>query len=286
MHLRELFKKYKAKISFAVFLVIIENVAWIIEPYLIGLVIDILIDKAYVDPHVNTFWPIFGWVGLYVVNSAAGTYRRVYDTKLFTSIFTKIATYVSQDSLEKNLTVSQTAARAELSYQYIAFLQYRMPEIIDQLVAIFGAVIAMYLFDWRISLVCAFIIVPLYIINKSYINKVSKHQKNYHDMYEDVVDIISKKDPKHVEEYYAELAKPQVKISNWGALNFSLMRFVLLLIFGTVIFISIELDEWSAGELFSIVAYLWTFVTASETIPELLESWTSLQDISRRLKKE
>lgn len=105
-------------------------------------------------------------------------------------------------------------------------------------------------------------------------------------MYEDVVDIISKKDPKHVEEYYAELAKPQVKISNWGALNFSLMRFVLLLIFGTVIFISIELDEWSAGELFSIVAYLWTFVTASETIPELLESWTSLQDISRRLKKE
>lgn len=286
MHLRELFKKYKTKISFAIFLVIVENVAWIIEPYLIGLVIDILIDKAYVDPTVNTFWPIFAWIGLYVVNSAAGTYRRVYDTKLFTSVFTKIATYVSQDSLEKNLTVSQTAARAELSYQYVAFLQYRMPEIIDQLVAIFGAVIAMYLFDWRISLVCAFIIVPLYFINNFYVNKVSKHQKDYHDMYEDVVDIISKKDPKQVSEYYAELAKPQVKISNWGALNFSLMRFVLLLIFGTVIFISIELDEWSAGELFSIVAYLWTFVTASETIPELLESWTSLQDISKRLKKE
>ncbi|MBN8569515.1 MAG: hypothetical protein J0M18_07780 [Ignavibacteria bacterium] len=286
MHLRELFRKYKFKISFVIFLVTVENLAWILEPYLIGLVIDILIDKEYVDPAVNTFWPIFAWIGLYVVNSGVGTYRRVFDTKLFTSVFTKIATYVSQDSLEKNLSVSQTAARAELSYQYVAFLQYRMPEIIDQLVAIFGAVIAMYLFDWRISLTCAVIIIPLYFINHFYVKKVSVYQKEYHDMYEDVVDIISKKDPKHVEKYYSALAIPQIKISNWGALNFSLMRGVLLLIFMSVIYISIDLDEFSAGELFSIVAYLWTFVTASETLPELLESWTSLKDISRRLKKE
>lgn len=58
MHLRELFRKYKLKISFVIFLVTVENLAWILEPYLIGLVIDILIDKEYVDPAVNTFSPI------------------------------------------------------------------------------------------------------------------------------------------------------------------------------------------------------------------------------------
>ncbi len=286
MHLRDLFKQYRGKISFAVILVIIENVAWILEPYLLGLVIDGLIDKEYIDPTVNNFWPIFAWIGLFVVNSSVGSYRRVYDTKVFTFIFTKIATYVSQNSLEKNLSVSQTAARAELSYQYIAFLQYRMPEIVETTISIFGAVIAMYLFDWRISLTCFIIIFPLYIINKFYVKKVSVHQKEYHDKYEDVVDVISTRDPKHVEQYYSNLAKPQVKISNWSALNFGLMRVVLLAIFMAVIYISIELDECSAGELFSIVAYLWTFVTASEALPELMESWTSLQDISRRLKKE
>jgi len=286
MHLRDLFKKYRGSISFAFILVLIENLAWIIEPYLIGVVIDILIDKEYVDPNVNTLGPLLAWIGLFVVNSSVGAYRRVYDTKLYTRIFTQIATYVSENSLLKNLSISQTAARADLSYQYISFLQYRMPEIVDNLVAIFGAVIAMYLFDWRISLTCAVIIIPLYIINKLYVNKVSVHQKAYHDMYEDIVEVISKKDPKEVERYYTELAKPQVRISNWSALNFSLMRVVLLVIFMSVIYISIELDEWSAGELFSIVAYLWTFVTASEALPELMESWTSLQDISRRLKKE
>jgi len=77
-----------------------------------------------------------------------------------------------------------------------------------------------------------------------------------------------------------------VKISTGSALNFSLMRVCFLLIFIAVIYISVELDAWSAGELFSIVAYLWTFVTASETLPDLMESWSSLQDISKRLKKD
>jgi len=286
MHLRDLFKKYRGSISFAIILVIIENVAWIIEPYLIGKVIDILIDQEYVDPNVNIMFPIVAWIGLFVINSSVGAYRRIYDTKLFTKIFTRIATYVSENSLLKNLSISQTAARAELSYQYVSFLQYRMPEIIETTISIFGAVIAMYLFDWRISLICFLIIIPLYIINKFYVKKVSVHQKEYHDKYEDVVDVISTRDPKHVEEYYTALAKPQIKISNWSALNFGLMRVVLLFIFMSVIYISVELDAWSAGELFSIVAYLWTFVTASEALPELMESWTSLQDISKRLKKD
>jgi len=41
-----------------------------------------------------------------------------------------------------------------------------------------------------------------------------------------------------------------------------------------------------AGELYSIVAYLWTFVTATEYLPELMESWTSLKDISKRMRFE
>jgi hypothetical protein len=34
------------------------------------------------------------------------------------------------------------------------------------------------------------------------------------------------------------------------------------------------------------VAYLWTFVTSSEYLPELLESWTAIQDLTRRLRRD
>jgi ABC-type multidrug transport system fused ATPase/permease subunit len=161
-----------------------------------------------------------------------------------------------------------------------------MPEIIDNLISIFGAVIALYFFDWRISLTCLVIVLPIYFINKFYVSKITPHQKEYHDKFEDVVDIILRKDPVQIEEYYRQLSVPQIRISKWNALNFSLLRFILLIIFLSVLYIAIDLDGFSAGELFSIVAYLWTFVTASESFPDLSESYASLKDISNRLKKD
>jgi hypothetical protein len=64
------------------------------------------------------------------------------------------------------------------------------------------------------------------------------------------------------------------------------MRLVLLAVFLVVLWVSIDLDDFSTGQLYAIVAYLWTFVTSSEYLPELLESWTGIQDLTRRLRQE
>ena len=286
MFLSNLFKRFRKGIILAMSLVIIEDIAWIIEPTILGIVIDALIDKEYTDPSTNALTPLLIWVGLFAINSGVGTLRRSLDDKIFLNMFTSIATEVGERSMNKNLSVSRTTARAELSYQYISFLQFRMPEILSNVINITGAIIAMYIFDWRISLTCLCIVFPLLMINVFYNKKVGLIQKEYHDKYEDIVDVFSKKDTGEIRTYYNELAKPQQRIANWSALNFGVMRFFLLIIFLAVLFIAIDLDEFSAGELFSIVAYLWTFVTASEYIPDLMESWTSLKDISRRLKTE
>lgn len=286
MQLSELFKRYKKRITLAFTLVTIENVAWIIEPALFGMVIDAIIDKAYVDPQSNFIFPLLLWVCAFLINSGVGALRRTVDTRIYLNIFTNLAAEVSKSSIQKNLTVSKTAARAELSYQYVSFLQYRIPEIIEHLIAIAGAVIAMYLIDWRISLTSGLIIIPLYFITRFYSKKITMLQKDYHDTYENIFDIFSSRDPEKVREYYLQMSKPQKKISDWGAVNFSIMRISLLVIFLVVLYIAIDLDDFSAGELYTIVAYLWTFITSTEYLPELFESWTSLKDISRRLKKE
>jgi ABC-type multidrug transport system fused ATPase/permease subunit len=226
------------------------------------------------------------WISAFGINSGVGALRRSVDPRIFLNIFTNIAANVSESSIKRKLSVSKTAARAELSYQYIGFMQYRVPEIIEHFIAITGAIVAMYLFDWRISVTCLFIIGPLYFISKLYNKKIGILQKEYHDGYEDMYEVFAKKDPAYVKEYYSKLALPQKKIANWGALNFGFVRISLLLIFLAVLYIAIDLDDFSAGELYSIVAYLWTYVTSTEYIPELMESWTSLKDISNRIKTE
>lgn len=337
MNLMLLIKHYKRLIIFALMLVVIEDVAWIVEPYIFGKVIDAVIDVQIFEkkenivtspdktkedklkelddeglleyplpeesetqstlwdsvkislkekPENNIVFPLAIWILAFLINSGVGAYRRSVDTKIYLKIYTRIATTISRISILKKTSISRTTARVELSQQFISFLEYRLPEIIQNTISISGAVIALYFFDWIISLTCLLIVLPMYIINRFYMKKVSVLQKEYHDTYEEIYDVFSKRDPVHVRNYYNNLAKPQTKISNWGAFNFGFMRLTLLIIFLIVLYVAIELDNFTAGELYSIVAYLWTFVSATEYMPELLENWTSMKDIARRLKEE
>jgi ABC-type multidrug transport system fused ATPase/permease subunit len=286
MQLFDLTRRFKSGITLAISLVVVENVAWIVEPSLFGRVIDALIDTASGEGRITFTFPLVLWVFVFMVNSLVGASRRSLDQKIFLNMFTEIATDVAAMGKKHRLSISKTAARAELSREYITFFQYRLPEIIEQSIAIVGAVIALVFFDWRIALTCLCIVVPLGIITKFYNQKVIVLQRNIHDTREEAFEVFAQKDPERVREYYQSMAGTQQKIANWGAVNFLMMRVFLLGIFLIVMYIAIDLDDFTTGNIYSIVAYLWTFVTSSEYLPELLESWTSLSDISRRLKSE
>lgn len=285
-HLIDIIKRFRGGISFALSLVVIENVAWIAEPSIFGLVIDAMIEANQSDTHTSFASPLALWIFVFAVNSGVGALRRSFDQKIYLRIFADIASDVAKMGKEHKLSASKTAARAELSREYIHFFEYRVPEILQQIIEVFGALIGMAFYDWRIAGACMVVILPFVIVTNIYNKRVILFQKSFHDQFEDVFDVFSNKDPEQIRSYYNALAEPQQKIANWGARTFGMMRFFLLGIFLVVLYISIDLDDFTTGSIFSIVAYLWTFVTSTEYMPELMESWTSLKDISTRLREE
>ena len=124
------------------------------------------------------------------------------------------------------------------------------------------------------------------VINRFYSKKVIGLQKEIHDLRESVFDIFARKDIRRVRAYYDSMVTPQKKIANWGALNFGLIRLCLLGIFLLVLYIAIDIDQLSTGQTYSVVAYLWTFVTSTEYLPDLMESYSSLKDIQDRVRLE
>jgi ABC-type multidrug transport system fused ATPase/permease subunit len=286
MVLLEIFKRHKLRIAIALSIVLIEKLAWIIEPTVFGNVIDALIEAATSAVHSSPLAPILLWIGVFVVNSGMGTLHRSYAESIYLRVYTEIATNITEISKQTGASVSKTAGRAELSREFISFFQYRIPEIIEQGFDIVGTMVALVFFDYRLALACLVIAIPLTLIGRVYKNKVSLLQKDLHDGREDAYEAFSTLDPKHVHSYYSTLARSQQKIANWGAFNFGVLRFFLLGIFLVVLYIAIDIDDFSTGNIYSIVAYLWTFVTSSEYLPELMESWTSLKDISKRLRTE
>jgi hypothetical protein len=64
----------------------------------------------------------------------------------------------------------------------------------------------------------------------------------------------------------------------WLQLNKS----IIVIIFVGVLFICVDVDKFSTGRIYSIVAYLWTFIASTDYLPELMESLASVKDLNER----
>jgi ABC-type multidrug transport system fused ATPase/permease subunit len=288
MTLLELIKRYKKGFTFVAALIIIENLAWIVEPSIFGKVIDALIEKVSSGVHASGFMqtlPLFIWIGVYIINSGSGILRRFFEPKIFRNMYVDIVTSIVTHSKENKFDISKTAGRAQLSEEYISFFQYRLPEAVEQCISILGAVIALSTYDYRIFLTCILVAGPLAVAARIYNNKVSMLQKELHDNFEFAYDTIANKEVHEIKKFYSGMAGLHQRIAAWGSFNFGFMRFILLLVFIAVLFISIDMDDFTTGTIYSIVAYLWTFLTSIEYIPDLMENWLSLRDISARLSE-
>ncbi|HTY60407.1 MAG TPA: ABC transporter six-transmembrane domain-containing protein, partial [Bacteroidota bacterium] len=227
INLSDIVKQFRKGIIIALSLVVVEHVAWIIEPTLFGNLIDATIDELKGTPGSSYVLPLCLWVCAFLVNSGVGTARRSVDQRIYLNMFTEIATRVSRAAVERRLSISQTAARAQLSREFITFFQYRIPEIGEQVIAIGGALIGLMFFDYRIALSCLFVVAPLLIVNRFYNRTVVSLQKQIHDSVEETYEVFATKDPEKVREYFTALALPQQRIADWGAVSFGLLRFVL-----------------------------------------------------------
>jgi hypothetical protein len=282
----QMLSTYRKSIFLAFSFIVVEKAAWIIEPTVFGNVIDAMIEAVATPPKGSPTIPLLIWIGIFTINSSMGTFRRSRDEKIFLGIYNDLVFNLARKMKMGSLTASRAAARAELTREVVIFYQYRLPDLIEQGIDIGGAVIALTLFDWRLGATCATILVPMYFMSRLYNKKVTFFQKQIHDQQEDVYSIYSTNNVEQVQSYYVEMAKWKQKIANWGAMNFGILRVFLLGIFLVILYVAIDLDDFSTGNIYSIAAYVWTFVTSSEYLPEQLESMASVKDIGQRLQTD
>jgi ABC-type multidrug transport system fused ATPase/permease subunit len=286
MTLLDIIHRCRRGFILAMSLVVVEKLAWIIEPTVFGRLIDSLIAVFGSKQEVSYALPLALWIVVFSINSGVGALRRSVDARIYLKMFTKIAVHVAESSRAKGLNAARSAARVELSREYVNFLQRRVPDFIEQFFDLGGTITALAFYDRRISLTCLCIVIPLLFISRIYNRKVLGLQAELHDMREDVYQIFQNREIGDIKSYYEKLAGPQIRIARLGALNFGVLRLFLLGIFLVVLYIAIDIDDFSTGQIYSIVAYLWTFVTSTEYLPDLMESYTSLKDVQRRVRSE
>ncbi len=238
----------------------------------------------YVTREVGPFLPpLIPWVLLFLINSSLGAFRRLYDTRIYTKMFANLSSDVVARQLAQGEELSKVAARSSMAWHNIEFFQYNVPEFLEQLIAVGGAVIALGLFDWRLTVVGGILIVLVLLGSRYYMRILQKIQVKLHDRYEDEYNTFATREPGKIRQYYTDIADLEIKYSQRSTVSYAVIRTFLLFMFLSTLYISIDLDRFTIGSLYSIVAYVWSFVTATEYIPYLSEKWVELKDASRRI---
>jgi ABC-type multidrug transport system fused ATPase/permease subunit len=284
MDLLSVIRRSRRGLILALGLVAVEYVAWIVEPTLFGEVIDAFIDRDIASTSAAFYVPLCIWVGIFLLNSGVGAFRRINEPRIYLPLFSSMALSVAREGIDRQYTVSKTAGRAELVREYVSFFQFRIPEILDQGISIIGAIIALAFFDYRIATACLTIVAPLVLVTKRHATKIEEAQRSLHDIREQAYDVFETKDLGRIEGYYRDMSAAETRVARWTGRNFGIVRLFLLGIFLVVLYIAIDLDDFTTGSIYSIVAYLWTFVSSTEYLPELLESITSLRELNNRLR--
>ncbi|TAL66728.1 MAG: hypothetical protein EPN88_07955 [Bacteroidetes bacterium] len=282
MVFKEIAIKYKYSIALILLFVLIENVSFIIEPTFFGKLLDSLIDHFYDHEKVDYVYPLIIWIIVYLINVVGGTLHRLFNGSIYSRMYADIATDVVIDSKSHGDQFSKVLVRAELVKEYIVFLKERLPEVMWQLSATAGAIIALFFYDYRIALVCLAVVAPIAYINNLNRKNVTRLQKNIHDNQEELFGLIESRDTSKIGQFYNNTIAPKTSIARWNAFGYSSVKVLLIIIFIGVLFICVDVDKFTTGRIYSIVAYLWTFIASTDYLPELMESLASVKDLNQR----
>jgi ABC-type multidrug transport system fused ATPase/permease subunit len=265
--------------------VLLENIAWLIEPTFFGKLLDALINDFYHKTRVKIDYilPLIIWVGIYLLNTLGGTLSRYYSGKVYSQMYVDIATDVIVYSHTQGHPAPRAMARAELAKEYIIFFKDRLPEVTWQITATLGVIFALFFYDWRIALVCFAVIFPLTFILNIYRKNVHELQKDLHDSREDLYKFFEERNVSGIQGYYQRMVTSQTSISKWNSLNYSITKLLMMIIFIVVLFICVDVDKFSTGNIYAIVSYLWTFILSTDYLPGLMESATSISELNSRL---
>jgi len=286
MAFKEIALKYKYSIGLILLFVLIENVSFIIEPTFFGNLLDSLIDHFYDHEKVDYILPLIIWIIVYMINVVGGGLHRLFNGSIYSKMYADVATEAITYSKNKGDQFSKMLVRAELVKEYIVFFKDRLPEIMWQLSATLGAVIALFFYDYRIALICLLVTMPIAYINNLNRRNVTILQKDIHDNKEELFNLIESRDTTRISQFYRKAIIPQTKIARWNAFDYSAVKVLLVIIFIGVLFICVDVDKFTTGKIYSIVAYLWTFIASTEYLPELMESIASVKDLNRRFSRD
>ena len=268
-------KEYKYQLLLIYFYMFVAQFLFLLEPYVLGKMIDGLIAKQY-------FW-LLCFLGIAIFENIFIYRRMIYDTKIYTTIYNNLVLkYLKRDT---NSDPSTRIARTELSNHIINFLENDVHYYIYAVLSIVGTLFFIFLQNPLTGFIVLSCVIPICMIVYIFYKKIEQCTQVGNNHYEQKIQILSENDEQKVETFFKRRRKVLIYGStlqgkNWTSLNTTK---TLFLIIALIVFThSMKITQ---GQAVSMYAYINQFLISLMSIPVGVETFTRMKDIIGRIKE-
>jgi ABC-type multidrug transport system fused ATPase/permease subunit len=273
--LQTIFGNYRRQIVVTYVVTLAENLFELSYPSLTGLAVNGLLK--------HDFTGLGLLLGVWFAHTVTGVFRQSYDTRVFSSIFTDLATRTVSEQETKGVSTSQIVARSSLSREFVNFFERDVPATVNSVFGLLGALVLLFFYDAWSAGFCLMLLIPLAILNRRYSSRTLTLNRRLNNQLEREVTVLTRRNPSRVLGHYRLLGKWRTGLSDAEAINWGVMELFSIVLSAAVILRVASLPHIEPGTIYAMLAYLWNFLSSLNHVPTLVQQLSRLKDIARRV---
>jgi len=276
--LKDLFKNNRASLFFVYLLFLIESLLSLIYPMILGNSIDEFISGNHYI--INLIFVLGGFVYFSYL-------RRIYDTRVFSTIYRKMILRYIGSEIDKNEKTSVINARTNMLNTVVSFFEIDLPYIFYSIFSIIGSVlIIMFYYNIFIGLFILVFLIPIYYISEYFRKLLSVKYNESNNINEKDVEIIDTKDKLNIKHHYILKNLLSIQISNIDAKNNLFNHSINYLVIVIVLILFIIFDDPTVGVIMGLYNYVLNYISGVGLIPNLILRYEYLKDVLNRVEYE
>jgi ABC-type multidrug transport system fused ATPase/permease subunit len=274
--LRAIFAGNRVKLLLTYFLFNCENLLRLSQPFVLGLAInDLLHDSSF---------GLFLFVGQHLAHLLIGSLRQMYDTRVYSAIYTNLATGLILEQRERRISTSKVAARSTLSREFVEFFETYVPLLMRSSYSIIGALVMLAFYDPVLVPICLGLLLPAVSLNRLYWRRTCDLNRELHDHLEREVDVVEHGHEPQVQQHFGEIARRRIKLSDCEAMNFGTMELFVLAVMVLALLRTCSIETATPGEIFAVFRYLLMLLMGLDAVPRLVQQFGKLRDLAQRVR--
>lgn len=273
--LKLLGQRHSRKLILTFLLVAAENITMLLYPLLAGFAINAIVTGQALHAVLYAVMVFVMW--------AIGAARRSIDTRTFARIYAELAVPVIIAQREEQHSTSTIAARVALSREFVDFFEKHLPVLVTSVASIIGAAAMLLLLQFWTGVACLFILAFFALFLPGFSSRNEALFVRLNDRLEKEVAFVNSASRRSLSRHYDVLARLRIKLSDREAFGYLAIGTVTAILFAsTILTMSFE-GGLDAGHIYSVMTYMWMFAMSLDDGPQLLEKYSQLKDIGKRV---